>query len=35
MHPCIPAELAQSAVQLLVYFAGIVGAVFGLMLCGR
>jgi hypothetical protein len=35
MYPLIPAELTQNAVQLVVYFLTIVGAVFGLMMSGR
>jgi hypothetical protein len=35
MYPVIPTELMQSAVQLVVYFVTIFGAVFGLMLCSR
>ncbi len=35
MYPCIPVELTQTAVQLMVYCVSIVGAVFGLMICGR
>jgi hypothetical protein len=35
MYPVIPVELTQTAVQLVVYFVSILGAVFGLMHCGR
>jgi hypothetical protein len=35
MYSIIPAELIQEAVQLAIYFVTIVGAVFGLVLCGR
>jgi hypothetical protein len=35
MCPVIPAELMQSAVQLVVYFITVVGAALGLMLCAR
>jgi hypothetical protein len=35
MYPVIPAELMQSAVQLMVYFVTIAGAVLGLMVCSR
>ena len=35
MYPLIPVEMTQSAVQLVVYFISIAGALFGLMLCGR
>jgi hypothetical protein len=35
MYPVIPAELMQSAVQLMVYFVTIVGTVLGLMVCSR
>ena len=35
MYPVIPAEMTQSAVQMLVYFVTIVGTMFGLVLCGR
>ncbi len=35
MYPCIPIELTQTVVQLMVYCVSIVGAAFGLMLLGR
>jgi hypothetical protein len=35
MYPLIPLELMQSAVQLVVYSVAILGAVMGLVLCGR
>jgi hypothetical protein len=35
MHPDIPVELMQAAVQLLVYFVTTIGAVAGLLFCGR
>ncbi len=35
MYPVIPTELMQSAVQLMVYFVTMLGALFGLILCSR
>jgi hypothetical protein len=35
MYPGVPVELTQTAVQLVVYFVAVVGALFGLLLCGR
>lgn len=35
MYPAIHTELVQNAVQLVVYFVTVLGAVFGLMACGR
>jgi hypothetical protein len=35
MYPVIPTELMGSAVQLVLYFVTVVGAVFGLVLGSR
>jgi hypothetical protein len=35
MYPGVPVELMQTAVQLVVYFITAMGALFGLVLCGR
>jgi hypothetical protein len=35
MYPAIPTELTQSAVQLVMYFFTVVGALLGLLTSGR
>jgi hypothetical protein len=35
VHPDIPVELMQTAVQLVAYFVTAIGAVAGLLFCGR
>ena len=35
MYPVIPTELMGSAVQLVIYFVTVVGAVLGFLLFGR
>jgi hypothetical protein len=34
MYPVIPAELTQSAAQMMVCFAAVLGTIFGFVLCG-